>query len=325
MATSIIRFGSLTARLHYGDPQRGEDVARIFGTSLKPPTVELLARVEADIALSEAPRGQWSARPLVPEDGMILRHAHHRPEIHTEAISAVLDRAADPVRADIALLTPHPPHFELCVHLAVVFHKLLFLLDRVVLHAAAIRVAGRMSMFLGDRGAGKSTIALQLARAGGTVLGEDHLILKRAAPGFLVSGCDERSRLDAKTERHFFDRPLPAEPADFAGRLKKEMPAQELFRSQPYTDERADLLFFARPGTSFGITPLPRRTALLKLMEAAGKLQRFVDPTDRGRFLGMLGDFVPTITPYDLVLSDDLRELGRLVRFLQEGVPVAGS
>ena len=324
MATGVIRFGSLTARLSCADPGRGEDVARIFGTSLKPPTAELLARVDADIVLAEPPREEWPDRPRIPPDGMVvLRHSDRRPEIHTENISVVLDLAATPARADFALLRPHPSHFNLYVHLAVVFHKLLFLMDRVVLHAAAVRLGGRVSMFLGDRGAGKSTIALRLARAGGTVLGEDHLILKRSGGHFTVSGCDERSRLDAKTEGHFFDQPLPAEPIDFAGRFKKEMSAQQLFRSQPYTDDRADLLFFARPGTSFAITSVPRRIALLKLMEAAGKLQRFVDPTDRGRFLDMLSDFVATIQPYNLALSDDLRELDRLVRFLEPDGPGA--
>jgi hypothetical protein len=175
-------------------------------------------------------------------------------------------------------------------------------------------------MFLGDRGAGKSTIALRLARAGGIVLGEDHLILNRAdGGGFAASGCDERSRLDAKTERHFFDAPLPAEPADFAGRLKKEMPARAIFASAPYTDERPDFLFFASQGPVFAIAPLSRRAALLKLMEAAGKLQRFVDPTDRARFLDLLSDFVGTIQPYDLTLCADLRELDRLAEFLEAG------
>jgi hypothetical protein len=319
VATGVIRFGSLTARLSCDEPARGEDVARIFGTSLKPLTAELSARVDADIALAEPLREACPGRPHVPADSMVLRHSARHPEIHTESISAMLDLGATPPRADLALLRPHPPHFDLCVHLAVVFHKLLFLMDRVVLHAAAVRLADRVSMFLGDRGAGKSTIALRLARAGGTVLGEDHLILRRSNGGFAVSGCDERSRLDAKTERYFFDAPLPAEPADFAGRLKKELPAQQLFRSEPYTDDRPDLLFFARPGPAFTITPLSRRAALLKLMEAAGKLQRFVDPIDRERFLDMLSDFVGAIRPYDLTLSADLRELDLLARFLEPG------
>ena len=315
----ILRFGSLTARLRCEEPRRAKDVAHIFGTSLVPSGSELLEPVGIELELTEPHRDDCRERPPVPEDGMVLRHADRRPEIHTEVASAMLDLAAQPVRARVALLKPHPSHFELCVHLAVVLHKLLFLMDRVVLHAAAIRFAGRVSVFLGDRGAGKSTIALRLARAGGTVLGEDHLILRRCDEGFFVSGCDERSRLEPKTERYFFDEPLPVEPIDFDGRLKKEMPARALFCSQPYADERADLVFFARPAGVFRIERLSRRRALLELMSAAGRMQRFVDATDRGRFLALASDFMGTVTPHALSLSDDLRELDRLVRFLEDG------
>jgi hypothetical protein len=319
---AIIRFGSLTARLLSEQQSLAEDVARIFGTSLKPLSRELAASVDADIAFSAVSPGQRSERPRIPNDGMIVHQGYPRSEVHTEALSAVLDVAAAPVRADIVVLQPHLPHFDLCVHLAVVFHKLLFLLNRVVLHAAAVRFGERVNLFLGDKGAGKSTTALRLARAGGTVLGEDHVILKRSAAGFEVSGCDERSRLDAKTERHFFDAPLSGEPQDFAGTLKKEMRAEDLFESEPYTDHRADVLFFSRVGKTFRITPLPRRLALLKLMQSAGKLQRFVDPTDRSRFLGMLSDFVATVSAYDVELSEDLSELDGLVRFLQDEAAV---
>jgi hypothetical protein len=127
--------------------------------------------------------------------------------------------------------------------------------------------------------------------------------------------------LDAKTERYFFDQPLPGEPVSFAGRLKKEIPAAAVFDSRPYCDYRADRLFFVQAGTSLRITPLPRRIALLKLMGAAGRLQRFVDAIDRVRFLGMLSDFVETVVPYDLGLSEDLSDLDQLVEFLQEAAP----
>jgi hypothetical protein len=326
---SIIRFGSLTARLHYPRERHGVDVATIFGTSLKTPSPELLSKVELEIHFTEPGRDEWPNRPDIPEDGMILRHLPACPEIHTEAISARLERGQTPARIEVAVFEPDMPHFDLCVHFAVVFHKLLFLMGRVVLHAAAVRFQGNVVLFLGDKGAGKSTVCLELARQGGTVLGEDHLILtrildrsslpgSRAAAHFRVSGCDERSRLTSKTERHFFDEPLEGEVRDFAGTLKKEMHAGALFDSLPYTDHPADLLFFSRVGESFRVTELPRQLALLKLMQATGKLQRFVDPMDRSRFLDLLSDFVRTIRAFDLELSDDLGELHRLVELLQD-------
>ena len=311
----VLRLGSLTARLD-ATSSLGADIAYLFGTSLKAPTSDLLARIDADIVVRESD-GDDTSPATVPPDGMLVRHAHPVSRIHTEAISVTVDRACTPVQVRVSVRRGERSHYDLCVHLAVVFHKILFLLDRVVLHAAAVRMAGRVAIFIGDRGAGKTTTALALSRAGGTVLGEDHLILKRSADGFLVSGCDERWRVDERTERHFFDSPLPLEVADYAGRLKKEVVVRDV-ASQPFTDERPAQLFFMRAGSRFDVTPIPRGVTALRLMEAAGKLQRFVDADDRLRFLTMVSDFVATITPYALERSDDLGDLDRLVGFLRD-------
>jgi hypothetical protein len=317
----VLRLGSLTARLD-APTSLGGDIAYIFGTSLKPPTSDLLTRVDADIVVRESEEDDGSA-PTVPPDGMVVRHGRPVSLVHTEALSVTIDHASTPVKVLVRVLPGERSHYDLCVHLAVVFHKILFLLDRVVLHAAAVRIAGRVAIFIGDRGAGKTTTSLALSRAGGTVLGEDHLILRRSADGFLVSGCDERWRVDERTERHFFASPLPVEAADYAGRMKKEVTVRDV-RSQPFTDETPALLFFMRAGSRFEITRLPRGVTALRLMEAAGKLQRFVDADDRLRFLTMVSDFVSTIAPYALERTDDLGDLDRLIDFLS-AAPVSAT
>jgi hypothetical protein len=315
LTVPILRLGSLTARLD-APPSLGGDLASIFGTSLKVPTSDLLARVDADIDVRESKEDDTPA-VTVPPDGMVVRHANPISIIHTEALSVAIDHARTPVRVGVRVRPGERSHYDLCVHLAVVFHKILFLLDRVVLHAAAVRIGGRVAIFIGDRGAGKTTTALALSRAGGTVLGEDHLILRRSADGFVVSGCDERWRVDERTERHFFDGPLPLEAADYAGRMKKEVVVRDV-ASEPFTDDRAAQLFFIRAGNRFDIAPIPRGVTVLRVMEAAGKLQRFVDANDRLRFLTMVSDFVATITPYALERTDDLGDLDRLIEFLHD-------
>jgi hypothetical protein len=235
-------------------------------------------------------------------------------------MSVTIDRGRTPASVLLVVRRPELPHYDLCVHLAVVLHKILFLLDRIVLHAAAVRFGGQVAIFIGERGAGKTTTSLALSRAGGTVLSEDHLILRRSGDEFMVSGCDERWRVDERTERYFFDHPLPVAPSDYAGRMKKEVVVRRGVDSLPYTDERPTQLFFMRAGKSFEIRPMTRSMAVLRLMEAAGRLQRFVDANDRQRFLAMLSDFVPTIKPWALERSDDLEDLEQLVGFLREGV-----
>jgi len=323
MPVGVIRVGSLTARIAWQGDERGHDVAWIFGTPLRTSAAELAGTVDLDLAFGSAVAEEWPERPRIPPDGMVLRGTHPRREIHTEVVSARIDLASRPVRVDVAVQEAGIVHFDVCVHLTVVLHKVLLLLDRIVLHAAAVRFAGRVSLFLGVKGAGKTTSSLRLGRAGATVLGDDHVILTRGHAGFRVSGCDERSRLDAKTERHFFPELLSIPPRDFAGTLKKEVPAREVFHSQPYTDHRPDLVFFTRVGTSFAITPLPRQATVLRLMRAAGQLQRFADPGDSSSFLDMLSDFARGVDAYDLQLSPDLRELDRLVQFLKPEAVVA--
>jgi hypothetical protein len=309
----VLRLGSLTARLD-APASLGGDIAYIFGTSLKAPTADLMSRVDADIVVRESDDDVPAVS--VPPDGMVVRHAQPVSVIHTEALSVTIDRARTPVQVHVRVRAGDRSHYDLCVHLAVVFHKILFLLDRIVLHAAAVRIAGRVAIFIGDRGAGKTTTSLALSRAGGTVLGEDHLILRRSGDGFRVSGCDERWRVDERTERHFFESPLPLEAADYAGRMKKEVTVRDV-ASQPFMDERPAQIFFMRVGGRFDISPIPRAVSVLRLMEEAGKLQRFVDAEDRLRFLTMVSDFVATIKPFALQRTDDLGDLDRLIEFLR--------
>lgn len=318
MLDRYIRLGSLTARFILPTEGYGHDVAYIFGTSLQPQEWVPGGPVGADITFVERPGEKGDRRPEIPPDGMVLIHDPVRPEIHTEALSAKVERRGDYASVRIEVVRLDLPHFDLCVHLAVLFHKLLFLLDRVVLHGAAVDLDGKVCVFLGDKGAGKSTIALRLARAGGTVLGEDHLVLFRRDGSFVVSGCDERSRLTQKTEEFFFDEPLDIVPADFAGTPKKEVPAARLFPSLPYTDVTPDRLFFPHVGERFGAERLSARAMLLELMRATGKLQRFVDPIDRTRFLDFLAAFAPSVDGYALELTSDLSDLDQLVDFLNE-------
>src|SRR5262245_46454957 len=207
LAHPILRLGSLTALLDAA-PALGADIAWIFGTSLKVPTDDLLERVTLEIAVRDEEQVDAST-PVVPPDGMVVRQGHRVSTIHTEVLSVVVDQSQMPAQVRITIRHGQRSHYELRVHLAVVFHKILLLLDRVVLHAAAVQLHGRLALFIGDRGAGKTTTTIALSRAGGTVLGEDHLVLRRTADGFLVSGCDERWRVDERTERHFFGDPLP--------------------------------------------------------------------------------------------------------------------
>jgi hypothetical protein len=241
-----------------------------------------------------------------------------RPTIETEVLHAEADltQATVPIRLEVR--QAHADRFELRVHFAAVMNKLLFLMDHVVLHAAAVRLGERVHVFVGDKGAGKSTLCLGLAREGGTVLGEDHVILRRTPGGFLVSGGDERSRVTEQTERHFFARPLPVVPRDFAGTPKKEIRMGDFFASRPYEDFTAHCLHFPWVTGHLELRPIRAQPALLRLMKYTGHFQRFAGAADQARFLDMLAAFVSGMRTFELSLSRDLNDLRPLSGMLRD-------
>jgi hypothetical protein len=314
---ALIRFGSFQGRLSYPRLKYLEALRTVFGVGLHPlPSDPIPAQFELCFEEATLPIADPHETPD-PTNLIRLGGTQRSPTITTDAIRAELELDAQPVRIRLLMRQGGLPLPELCVHLGVIIHKLLFLLDRVILHAAAVRIHDTVNLFVGEKGAGKSTICLGLARAGGTVLGEDSVVLRRTARGFLVSGGDQRSRVTEQTERHFFPEPLAVPARDFAGTLKKEIRIGDFFASRPFEDFPADRLLFPRVTGKHELRRLPARTALLRLMAYNGHFQRFAGRADQERFLDLLAGFNATVSAFDLELSHDLNELGTLVEQLR--------
>jgi hypothetical protein len=319
MPNCQLNFGSLTLHLSFERSFYADALAEFFCSPAKP-IAEKASKPDVEITFNE-PNDRFSRQPgsavTVPEDGMVIVDAPPAQEVHTEALSIQLFRNESPVRILVAVLSPKMAERHLKVHLAVALFKVFFLLDRLILHAAAVDFRGSVSLFVGGKGAGKSTTALQLARAGGTILAEDRVILHKADGRFFVSGCGEKSRITAKTERHFFSKPLQVEPRDVEGVLKKEFPAGRFFSSMPYRDYPPDRLFFNQVGSRLKITRLSRGAALVGLMRETKTWHRFTDAEDHRRHLSYLGACVEALPAFRLELSQDLTELDHLVAFLR--------
>lgn len=272
-------------------------------------------RPDAEIIFIET-EGSNGARISVPDDGMVIVDTPPAQELHTEALSVRLLRNETPARILFTIVNPKMAERELKVHLSVALFKVFFLLDRLMLHAAAVDFHGSASLFIGGKGAGKSTTCLSLARAGGTILGEDRVILKKTDDGFFASGCGDRARITAKTERHFFSAPLPSQPFDVEGTLKKQFPAGTFFSSTPYRDYPAARIFFNHVGDRFRITRLSKREALVGLLRETTAWHRFVDAQDHRQHLSYLRACVEALPAFRLELSPELAELEKLAAFL---------
>ena len=311
-----LRFGSLRGLLVCPRPLYMEEVGLVFGAELLAPDPARHGEHRFHLTIEDA-NGNPAPDSRVPAHGMRLGGTDRRPTIDTELLRAEADLAGVPARIRLEVRQPDADRLELRVHFAAVINKLLFLLDHVVLHAAAVRLGDRTHVFVGDKGAGKSTLCLGLARAGGTVLGEDHVILRRVPEGFLVSGGDERSRVTEQTERHFFADPIEAVPKDFAGTRKKEVRMGDYFASRPYEDFPAHCLHFPWVTGQLELRPIRAQTALLRFMKYTAHFQRFAGAADQFRFLDMLSGFVSGVRTFELTLSRDLDDLARLAEQLR--------
>ena len=312
--TGFLQVGSLATKLVFNVSSHPELLAELVGARIKTASTR---SADAEITFFQPKGSEWTTPAHLPDDGILLEGPPAAPQIHTETVSAYLALDERPLRIGIAVRQHELPPHLLRVYLTVVFLKMLLLLNRVGFHGAAVKFADQVNVFLGDKGCGKSTVSLALAKAGGTVLGEDHVMVHRSPEAFLVSGCDETSRVTAKTEQFIFAQPLSQEPQDVGGVPKKEFPRREYFRSEPYRDFRADRLFFNRVGPAFRISPLSRREVLLRLIKLTSPPNRFVDAADQARYLDYFSALVQQVDGFDLVLSDDLSQMDRVIEFLE--------
>jgi len=200
-----------------------------------------------------------------------------------------------------------------------VLYRALFSLECLPLHSAAIQFGDTANLFIGDKGAGKSTVSFRLGLAGGRVLGEDHIILRRRHGKFFVSGCDGKSRLTAKSEEHFFTSPLPAKPVDVAGVLKKEINLADHVCSAPFEDVPVGRIFFSSVGRTLVFEKMNGAEALAKILNMTRERLRFSGARDRKRFLDFVGDFLGSAEIWNLTLSEDLNDLDQLVAFVKDG------
>jgi hypothetical protein len=307
-----LRLGDLQCSLTSTHECYARMLAAAYGTALLPeagepnPMPDLRIRIFDDTPSARLPSG----------DRLIVRRVPGAVLVESDPMTCEVRTGVRPREIAIAVHDPGLRGDWLAYHFWILFNRALLVLDRVILHAAALAYRTSVALFVGPKGAGKSTIAVALGRAGADLLAEDHLLAWRVDGGTMVSGCNGRMRVTAQTERHFLGGKLGPETIDAAGVPKKEFPAARFFATRPHEARRVDQLFFPHVGGRFAIRPLRRRDALLRLMDINGHMLRFHDTSDYADFLSRLGELFSPLPSYDLELSPCLDDLDRLVEFL---------
>nr|WP_244661505.1 serine kinase [Mesorhizobium huakuii] len=148
--------------------------------------------IASDVALPELESAEPAAADILiaigmidmpkpsPETATIFRFEPDRQYLAWHAVGAFL--ISDFSRIDIE---PAPGVNDALLAFPLLGPVMALLLHRrglLVLHASAIAVAGRGAIFMGDKGAGKSTTASALIRAGHDLLTDDVVALDLAKP-----------------------------------------------------------------------------------------------------------------------------------------------
>ncbi len=248
----------------------------------------------------------------VPNDGMVITAAG---EIHTEAMFAQTGHEDGVPIARVTVFAENLNLDERRIYLVVLLNKLLFRLGYMRLHSSAVALDGKVNVFIGDRGAGKSSICAFLAGRGGLVLADDDVMLHYGGDVCVVSGCDETMRIMADTERHLFGR-LDAPVEMFGGKPKKQIMTAERFSIEPYVDHALDRMFFPRVGESFSVMRVTPSRVVMRLMNSLVLYNRFAGAGDHKQTLDYLADVAARINAYELTLSPDFSDLEQLQAFL---------
>lgn len=292
-------------------PGYAQVLSTVYGTPLldafEPSEVELF------ITISERPK------PVkAPRDEMRVEPVSNGHTIETDPLSCrlILDRTRP--TAEFYVTQPDMAPDLLAYHFWVMINRLLLLMDRTLLHAAAIDHQGAVNVFSGRKRAGKSTLSIAFGQAGATILAEDHVVLRRAHDGFVLSGCTPRMRVTAETEHALLKGRLSIDPVDVGGTPKKEFAADQFFIAQPYIERKPDRLFLTRVKDRVSLRPASASEALLWMIDTTGEGMRFDNKEGYASFLDHLSDFVGSVDCYALELSPDISQAARVPELIAE-------
>ncbi len=307
-STGTLRLGSLVIHVDAPRPIYLEDLAAIYGVPLHDAGDVQFAGLHLEIV--EVP-GPPSVE--VPPDGMVIT-----PDgtLHTEAMFAQTALGGGESRVRLTVLTTALREDKRHMYLVVLLNKIFFWMGYTRLHASAISLDGKGSIFIGDRGAGKSSICAYLAGRGGLVLADDDVMLHYDGNSCAVSGCDETMKFMDDAEKHLFGR-LDVPVADFGGIPKKEIVTAERFATEPYVNHGLDRIFYPRVGEGFAVKRMSSSQLVMRLMSTLVQANRFAGAQDPALTLGYVVDVADQVAAYELNLSRDFDGLDQLFGFLK--------
>lgn len=194
--------------------------------------------------------------------------------------------------------------------------RLLAELGALVLHASAVRFDDRIALFLGETGAGKSTLATSLHQAGQVLLGDDAVTVTRTPEHYLAQAVYPSLRLYPESiERLIGAGATTAPMADYSDKQHVRLATRP-----PVTEPPLPLaaIFFLSGTTADGapargveVQPLQSTLACIKLVEQSFTLDPR-DPQCAARRLAQLSQLALAVPAFTLSYPHDFSVLARV-------------
>ena len=245
--------------LAQGRPARERRFYRAYGLTIASevllPELEPTAPAAADVVIAV---GAIDLPKPSPEAATDFRFEPDRQYLAWDAVGAFL--ITDGRRIDVE---PAPGVDDALIAFPLLGPVLALLLHRrglLVLHASAIAVAGRSAIFMGDKGAGKSTTASAMIRAGHDLLTDDVVALDLTNPNqpMIVPGFPQiKLAADAAAAISFRDAEVRPQAHPAIDKMQHRL-------NGAFSGDRAPAsrIYMLERGEKADITPLPGIAAL---------------------------------------------------------------
>ena len=181
-----------------------------------------------------------------------------------------------------------------------------------MVHAAGLAVGGKGLLVAGQSGAGKTTLALALLRAGFDFLADDTVFLSLGNSGLRILAFPDEVDVTAQTLGFFPELQRLTHASKASGRLKQPVCATSLYQARPCWECAPEAIIFPQPGKSSRsiLTPMPKAEALVQLV--CNVLR--TEPRSSQAHLDALAGLVNTSRCYRLQTGKDFDRLPGLLR-----------
>lgn len=188
----------------------------------------------------------------------------------------------------------------------------------LVLHGSAVEIDGRLAVFLGDTGAGKSTLAASLHSAGHRLLGDDAVVISRLDGRYAGESVYPSLRLypeaiaavlgketESAPMAHYSEKQKVSlsEPSDTEG---NPVPISAFFYLTAEIDDG--------PPAAYELSPAP---SCIWLVEQSFSLDP-QDPKSAARRLAKVSEIAPEVPGYEIVYPYDFERLGEVHNMIRD-------